>query len=80
MDPDPGDTTYETVYAFILRERDGSPRVAGDHHVEGLFWRAEWAGMFRGAGLAAESRMDPGNRDIFTAKPVLSVSQQNPPL
>jgi len=69
-DPDPSDTTYEVAFAFLLREPDFSFRVERDHHVEGLFSRAEWQEMFRDAGLAVKTRMDPWDRDTFIAKRV----------
>ncbi len=69
-DRDPSDSTFEVAYAFILREAGSSIRFESDHHIEGLFSRAEWADMLRAAGLVAETRMDPWNRDAFIAKPM----------
>ena len=67
-DPDPSDTTVETVYAFLLREADGSVRVESDRHVEGLFARASWLTWLREAGFAAESRLDQWQRDVFSGR------------
>lgn len=50
-DPDPEDTTYLVDYAFLLREADGTVRVAHDRHVEGLFARADWLRVLAGAGF-----------------------------
>jgi hypothetical protein len=67
-DPDPDDTTFETVYALVLREADGSVRVELDRHTEGLFPRASWIEWLEEAGFAATSRMDPWDRDVFVGK------------
>ncbi len=54
-DPDPTDTTYEVDYAILLRE-DGEPaRIVHDHHVEGLFSRAEWLSGLEAAGFVASA-------------------------
>ncbi len=52
--PDPGETSFETYYAFLLREPDGTVRAAHDVHREGLFPRATWPRLFGEVGLAAE--------------------------
>ena len=69
-DPDPGDTTYEVAYAFLLREADGSARAEYDRHVEGLFPRAAWLTWLRDAGFDARSRSDPWHRDVFSGRKV----------
>ena len=51
--PEPDGTTYTVHYAFLLREPDGSVRVAHDVHVEGLFPRATWLQLFDEVGLVA---------------------------
>ena len=53
LPPEPGATSFETHYAFLLREPDGSVRSAHDVHREGLFPRATWLRLFREVGLAA---------------------------
>ena len=50
-DPDPEDDTYVSDYAYMLRERDGSIRVAHDRHVEGLFSRDVWLRLLYEAGF-----------------------------
>jgi hypothetical protein len=67
-DPDPGDTTFEVAYAFLLREADGSVRSEHDRHVEGLFPRAAWLAWLRDAGFAATTRLDPWGRDVFSGR------------
>jgi SAM-dependent methyltransferase len=54
LPPAPGGTTFETHYAFLLREADGSVRSAHDVHHEGLFPRQTWLRLFGEVGLAAE--------------------------
>ena len=51
---EPGESIYTVHYAFLLREPDGSVRVAHDVHREGLFPRATWLALFQEAGLQAE--------------------------
>jgi len=67
-DPDPDDTTYEVIYAFLLRQTDGSVRVEPDRHVEGLFPRAAWLAWLREAGFKATTRIDPWGRDVFSGR------------
>jgi SAM-dependent methyltransferase len=50
-DPDPKDTKYDVEFALMLRDADGSVRHERDHHVFGLFSRAEWLRLLRGAGF-----------------------------
>lgn len=54
LPPEPGGTTFETHYAFLLREPDGAVRAAHDVHREGLFPRATWLRLFGEVGLAAD--------------------------
>ena len=69
-DPDPSDTTFEVAYAFLLRDADGSTRVEGDRHVEGLFPRNSWLTFLREAGFDAASRLDRWHRDVFAGRKV----------
>ncbi|GEM_PF-2748116 len=64
----PGDNTFEVVFAFMLREADGSVRVVGDRHVNGLFPRAAWLAWLEEAGFTPSSRFDPWERDVFLGK------------
>jgi hypothetical protein len=72
-DPEPADTTYLTDYAFLLRERDGSVRVAHDRHVGGLFARGDWLRWLAEAGFEAtvvpvdHSELEPGQYEVFVA-------------
>ena len=64
-DPDPGDDTYDTVFAFLLRESNGLVRADSDYHRLGLFSRAAWLTWFDQVGFVPSSRMDPWRRDVF---------------
>lgn len=69
-DPDPGDTTYVTDFAFLLREGDAQPRVVPDRHVAGVFPRGTWVRLLEEAGFAAgrvATILDPWGRDVFLA-------------
>jgi SAM-dependent methyltransferase len=54
LPPEPGETKYTVHYVFLLRETVGRMRVTHDVHLEGLFSRATWLGLFREVGLVAE--------------------------
>ncbi len=53
LPPEPGETSYATHYAFLLRTPDGAVRVAHDLHREGLFPRATWLRLFGEVRLTA---------------------------
>jgi SAM-dependent methyltransferase len=63
-DPDPGDTTFVTEYAFLLREGT-TVRAVHDQHVEGLFSRETWRRVLSGAGFRVESLQRPVDEDTF---------------
>lgn len=70
LPPEPGETSYETHYAFLLREPDGTVRAAHDVHHEGLFSRATWLRVFGEVGLAASlapRKIEGGEYDSFVA-------------
>jgi trans-aconitate methyltransferase len=64
-DPDPTDTTVVTDYAYLLRETDGSVRVAEDRHVEGIFPRATWLRLLADVGFRVDASMDRWEREVF---------------
>ena len=68
FDPDPSDTTFETVYTFYLRHADGSTRIEDDRHREGLFPEATWLALMADAGLDARAVEDPWRERIFTGR------------
>lgn len=70
LPPAPGATEFETHYALLLRDVDGSVRSVHDVHRSGLFSRATWLRLFREAGLPAriETRICEGvGYDTFVA-------------
>jgi SAM-dependent methyltransferase len=79
-DPDPSDSTYLVDYAYLLREPDGSRHVEHDHHVEGLFPRATWLGLFEAIGFThkvlpfALSDLEPGKHEVFVCVKPASVA------
>ncbi|HLA16508.1 MAG TPA: class I SAM-dependent methyltransferase [Candidatus Limnocylindrales bacterium] len=68
FDPHPEDGTVVTEFAYLLREADGSVRLVGDRHVEGLFPRELWLRLLAESGFEARSVIDPWDRDIFIAR------------
>jgi SAM-dependent methyltransferase len=67
-DFDPADDTFETTYAFLLREPNGDMHVEMDRHQHGVFARAAWREWFEEAGFAVTSRIDAWARDVFVGK------------
>lgn len=67
-DPDPADTTFETLYAIALREPDGGTRVVEDRHTLGLFPRATWLALLTAAGFAPTVVVDPWAREVFVGR------------
>jgi trans-aconitate methyltransferase len=70
-DPDPGDDTYMVDYAFLLRDGASPVRVEHDHHVLGLFARADWMAWLQATGFEPELRRvptDQGEHEVFVAR------------
>jgi len=61
-DPDPDDTTMETVFFFLIRGEDGL-RIERDVHVTGLFPLKTWIDLMTQAGFAVEKRLYPVHDD-----------------
>jgi SAM-dependent methyltransferase len=70
-DPDPADSMYVTDFAYLLRERDGTIRVAHDRHIEGLFSRSDWLRLLAEVGFEPRSvpfehsELEPGSHEVF---------------
>jgi SAM-dependent methyltransferase len=64
-DPDPADHTFETNYAYLLREADGSVRAELDRHLIGCFPRADWLAWLADAGFRTWIHTDPWRADVF---------------
>ena len=54
-DPDPSDTTAETVMFFLVRD-GGRLRIEQDRHTEGVFSRQTWLRLMEEAGFTADTR------------------------
>jgi SAM-dependent methyltransferase len=67
FDPDPGDTTFEAHFVYLLRDAGGPVRVEHDRHVMGLFPRATWTRLLRRVGFRPEVLRDDYDRDVFVA-------------
>jgi SAM-dependent methyltransferase len=67
-DPDAGDDTAESAWAFLLRDATGAVGADHDHHQFGLFARAAWLSWLAEAGFDATSRLDPWQRDVFAGR------------
>lgn len=59
-DPDPTDTTIESLFFFLLREPGGQLRVEQDRHTTGLFPADTWLQLLTAAGFAPELVTLPG--------------------
>ena len=54
-DPDPTDTTMETLYSYFIL-RGSQLRIEHDRHITGLFPRSTWARLITEAGFSFEER------------------------
>jgi SAM-dependent methyltransferase len=54
-DPDPDDTTTETIMTYFIREHSGL-RIEHDRHITGLFPISTWERLISEAGFAFEKR------------------------
>ena len=61
-DPDPTDTTIETVFFYLIRDEDGL-RIEQDVHATGLFPLATWLKLLDRAGFDPEKRAYPVHDD-----------------
>jgi hypothetical protein len=65
FDPDPTDTTVVTLFAYLLRDADGSLRAVDDRHDLGIFARATWLRLLADAGFRADVSVDAWKREVF---------------
>ncbi len=61
--PSSGDTSFLSDYAYLLRERNGSVRMAYDRHVCGLFPRRTWLRLLRETGFRASVVRPPKTQE-----------------
>ena len=57
-DPDPADTTIETIFIYIIKE-GGKVEIEQDRHITGLFSLDTWLGLLAQAGFETEARPYP---------------------
>ena len=62
-DPDPADSRTRTEFAFLLREADGSVRIAHDTHELGLFPRDLWLRVLQETGFRPRSVAEVTSED-----------------
>ena len=62
-DPDPNDSTLESVFIYIIKDADGSVRVEHDRHITGIFPIATWLGLMEQAGFSAKRLPYPVHED-----------------
>lgn len=55
-DPDPADTTVETVMFILYREQGKPLEIAQDRHAQGLFPRATWINLLQECEFDVETR------------------------
>ena len=62
-DPDPSDTTLESVFLYIIKGADGNVRVEEDRHITGIFPIGTWLGLMEEAGFRAKRLPYPVHED-----------------
>ena len=62
-DPDPRDSTLESVFIYIIKNTDGSVRVEEDRHITGIFSIHTWLNLMQQAGFLAKRLPYPVHED-----------------
>ncbi len=62
-DPDPDDTTLESVFIYIIKNDDGSVRVEEDRHITGIFSIHTWLALMERAGFSSKRAPYPVHED-----------------
>lgn len=60
-------TTYASDLVYLLREADGTRRVADDRMVLGIFPRGTWTRLLTDAGFGQVAVAEQSGRDVFQA-------------
>jgi SAM-dependent methyltransferase len=76
-DPDPGDTTHLTDFAYLLRDEKGEVRCECDRHVLGLFKHEDWLRIITGVGFRAHTIQYDDEKSESRA-PLFLGTKQNP--
>ena len=80
-DPDPSDSTIESVFIYIIKNEDGSARVEEDRHITGIFSIRTWLNLIEQAGFRAKRLPYPvheDGRDGFLLVGVLEAEADTP--
>ena len=80
-DPDPSDSTLESVFIYIIKNDDGSVRVEEDRHITGIFSIRTWLNLIEQAGFRAKRLSYPvheDGRDGFLLLGVLEAEADTP--
>ena len=80
-DPDPSDSTLESVFIYIIKNEDGSARVEEDRHITGIFSIRTWLNLIEQAGFRAKRLPYPvheDGRDGFLLVGVLEAEADTP--
>jgi len=72
-DPDPADSTYESLMWYLIRRGPGPPRVEHDHHTFGLFPLATWERLIVEAGFSFERAAYEGHDDGQPGYPMVGI-------
>ena len=62
-DPDPNDSTIESVFIYIMKNEDGSVRVEEDRHITGIFSIRTWLKLMEQTGFRAKRLPYPVHED-----------------
>lgn len=71
-DPDPEDTTIETIMFYLIREK-GRLKIEKDRHVTGLFPKTTWSRLIRQAGFDFNEWLCPPSGDLRQASLLIGV-------
>jgi SAM-dependent methyltransferase len=74
-DPDPADTTYDSVFVFLIREH-GQLRIETDRHLGGIFAMDIWYGNLRKTGFEVNETDFVDQSDDGEPLPVLICTKQ----
>lgn len=71
-DPDPLDTTVESIFFYVIKEQ-GKLRVEQDRHISGLFPRTTWLRLMSDTGFLAEEAHYPSYEGGFGGNVVVGI-------
>jgi SAM-dependent methyltransferase len=78
-DPDPGDTTIQVDFGYLLRDEHGAVRMVHERQNHGLSPRSVWLELLRSVGFKPTIVRDKVVRDLFLARrPPQPASRKHP--